>query len=242
MRYMGGKSRIAQQLSEVMLENSHNRIRYVEPFVGGGAVAAKMGHQFKEALYGDMHEDLILMWQAVLEGWVPPNDVTPDEYAALRTAEPSALRGFVGMGGSFGGKWFGGYAKGGFQSDGTPRNHQAESSRAVIKVGEGMRAQAATRAFHGDYSNFAIYGNEVVYCDPPYADSTGYSTGDFDSATFWETMREWSNLGAEVFVSEYSAPEDFECLWSKDLIVQVKRGDEQRHTNTEKLFRWKGVK
>jgi DNA adenine methylase len=238
---MGGKSRVAKQLSEVMLSASTNRVRYVEPFVGGGAVASKMGNHFKEALYGDAHQDLMLMWQAVLEtDWLPPLLVTEAEYKELRHAEPSALRGFVGMGGSFGGKWFGGYAKGGFTSKGEPRNHQAESARAVLKVSEGMRAQAETRAVWGSYTDITPYGNEVIYCDPPYADSTGYSTGDFDSGRFWDTIREWSELGAQVFVSEYSAPDDFECLWSKDLIVQVKRGDSQRHSNTEKLFRWKG--
>ena len=60
----------------------------------------------------DSHEDLILMWQALMRGEMEPfADVTEVEYAALKTAAPSARRGFVGFGASFGGGWFGGYGR-----------------------------------------------------------------------------------------------------------------------------------
>ena len=40
--------------------------RYFEPFVGGGSMAAEMGHKFDEAHYSDMHPDLMLLWSSLL--------------------------------------------------------------------------------------------------------------------------------------------------------------------------------
>lgn len=236
MRYLGGKSRIAKQLAAAMLAHTDRRDLYLEPFVGGGSVAAQMGHHFHDAFYSDRHPDLMMMWGELLGGWNPPTEVTVEQYKELRNAEPSALRGFVGLGGSFGGKWFGGYAKGGVTAAGTPRNHQAESARAVLKVAQGMKAKRVTTAQQLDYRQLCVSPDDVVYCDPPYAGTTGYSTGDFDSNEFWDTVRYWAGKGAKVFVSEYTAPDDFECIWSKELIVQANRGDAKRHTSTERLF------
>ena len=106
---MGGKSRISKELSEVILSHTDKRDVYIEPFVGGGAMAEKMSAHFAKVILNDLHEDLMLMWDAVLnKGWIPPTEVSFEEYQELRNAEPSALRGFVGFSCSFGGKWFGG--------------------------------------------------------------------------------------------------------------------------------------
>ena len=243
MRYVGGKSKIAKSLSEVILDRAQSRKFYLEPFVGGGSVFPQLAPHFEWSVAGDKHLDLVLMWNAVIQdGWVPPMQVSEDDYALLKTAEPSALRGFVGMGGSFGGKWFGGYARGGFNSDGSPRNHQAESARAVLKIQETL-----TRVNVGQFRNWS-YGQwnpvpgTVVYCDPPYASTQGYSTGGFPHEEFWETVRRWSRSGCEVFVSEYSAPADFESIWSKGKRMTLTQPKQGRPVNTENLFIFKGDK
>lgn len=76
--------------------------------------------------------------------------------------------------------------------------------------------------------------NALIYCDPPYVDTTKYSTGKFNTNHFWETVREWSQNNI-VFVSEYKAPDDFTAVWQKEikLAVRSKDGCEPR---TEKLF------
>ena len=237
MRYMGGKSRIAKEITKVMLELSDKREVYVEPFLGGGAVAEHMCPHFEAKYLSDAHEDLMLMWQALLEGWEPPEVVTPAEYAALRDAEPSALRGFVGFGGSFGGKWFGGFAKGGFQANGEPRNHQAESKRNLLKGAAKLRGAKVSAA--GYQTLPTVPAAPLIYCDPPYAGTTSYSTDSFDSAAFWAKAQEWAEKGADVFVSEYSAPEGWDCVYVRDLKVSTNTAD-NRHTATEKLFRWVG--
>lgn len=235
MRYLGGKQRIAKDLRNVILGLTDNRGTYVEPFLGGGAVAEVMVPEFEHAFLSDVHLDLILMWDAAANAeWNPPDVVTEDEYHALRHAEATPLRGFVGMGGSFGGKWFGGYARGGFNSDGTPRNHQAESARSVRKTAERLRGATIYLA---DYMNLMpVPTTPVIYCDPPYAKTTTYSTGDFDSGAFWRKATWWAKRGYDVFVSEYCAPNGWICVWEKPLKVQAVRGDNVRGTNTERLF------
>jgi DNA adenine methylase len=56
-----------------------------------------------------------------------------------------------------------------------------------------------------------IDGACCVYCDPPYAGTTGYGVA-FDTPKFWSTMRQWRERGAAVYVSEYAAPDDWTCV------------------------------
>lgn len=239
MRYMGGKGRIAKALSNAILTTTTQRTTYWEPFIGGGAMAAKMGQHFQVVNYSDIHPDLMMMWDAVLNhDWQPPTEVSYEEYQELRYAtEPSALRGFTGFGGSFGGRWFEGYARGGHNADGTPRNHQSESARAVIKDAKTMRGSVETNIKQADALTIEPQAGDVVYCDPPYAGTKNYSRTDaFDHQRFWERATEWATNGAHVFVSEYSAPAGWEPIWEQPLRSSVRVGSAERHIATERLF------
>lgn len=112
MRYQGGKSRIAGQIAAKIRELHPKATEIWEPFCGGGAVTLALAKADFEVHASDSHEDLILMWQALARGETEPfADVTEVEYQALKTALPSARRGFVGFGASFGGQWFKGFGK-----------------------------------------------------------------------------------------------------------------------------------
>ena len=91
-----------------------------------------------------------------------------------------------------------------------------------------------------DYTSLAIPTESVVYCDPPYADTTGYKDS-FDSSRLWDWVREISKNNT-VYVSEYNAPADFECIWEKQtkssLSANGKSGGSK--ASTEKLFILKG--
>lgn len=239
MRYMGGKGRIAKKISETILNHvPHHSGTYWEPFIGGGAIAAKLGNQFDNAHYSDIHPDLMLMWQALHDGWEPPSIVTYDEYQELRYAsQSSALRGFVGFGGSFGGRFFEGYARGGHNANGTPRNHQAESARGLMRDAPKMRAKVTTTYRQADAITINPRAGDVVYCDPPYEGTKNYSRTDrIDHAEFWEIAKGWAERGVHVFVSEYNAPDDWECIWEQPLRSSVRVGSEERHIATERLF------
>ena len=63
-----------------------------------------------------------------------------------------------------------------------------------------------------DYCNYVYQDGDVVYCDPPYANTSKY-TVDFDNEGFWQWCR---TRNFPVYISEYRAPEDFISVWSKD--------------------------
>ena len=213
MQYLGGKARIAKEISAVMLASTPLRDTYVEPFVGSGWVAERMVPHFASSYLTDLAPDLILMWQRLLDGGDPPTEVSEEEYRALRDAKPSALRGFVGYGCSFGGKFFGGYARGA-----SGRNYARQAHDGLMrKVPKLLGSHVACL----DYKKLSIEAGVVVYCDPPYAGTTGYTAaGDFDSSEFWKVMDEWSSR-AVVFVSEYSAPAHWGKIWEKGVSVGV---------------------
>lgn len=107
MRYIGGKSRIARFLSPIILST---RPRFVvEPFCGALNVSLWLVKDDPTVVVyaSDSHSDLVSMWQAVKDGWSPPDSVSRDEYDRLREEAASPLRTFVGYGCSFSGKWFG---------------------------------------------------------------------------------------------------------------------------------------
>ena len=236
MRYVGGKSKIAGEISRAILGATVARGRYVEPFVGGGAMLGRMAPSFTESYVGDISE-VALMWRAVVSGWRPPTFISEAEYANLKGAEPSPLRAFAGFGGSFGGKWFGGYARGGLQSNGLPRNHQAESARAVEKVAKAI-AGLRVVVIPSDYRHWTPTQGDVVYCDPPYRSTQGYAVGAFDSDEFWRIAEKWARAGAHVFVSEYQAPEGWDCIWQKEHRQSLTRPEQGRGATVEKLFRF----
>jgi DNA adenine methylase len=79
-----------------------------------------------------------------------------------------------------------------------------------------------------------------VYADPPYANTTGYSFGkDFDTDEFWEYMRHISKNN-QVFISEQSAPSDFECVWQREIKRTLDVNKNNQPQKTEKLFVYRG--
>ncbi len=238
MQYSGGKSKSAKHLAEFMLTNRGDARGYLEPFVGGGSVFALMAPHFEAAVANDYSLDLVLLWRALAAGWVPPSELSEEEYERLKTAPPSPERAVAGFGCTFGGKWFGGYARG--ASSGKPGGYAAVAARGLEKKRAAFTDAHAI--MHGDYRNLApLVGPRIlVYCDPPYAETLGYAAaGAFDSSTFWQTVRDWTTLGAIVFVSEYAAPDDMACVWEKPRTMGMRTSEGEHRTVTEKLFTYR---
>ena len=70
--------------------------------------------------------------------------------------------------------------------------------------------------FHSSYDELEIPSNSIILCDPPYEGTTGYKDV-FDNTKFWNWCRQLSNQGHSVFICEYNTPDDFECVWEKEL-------------------------
>lgn len=226
MRYIGGKSRIARFLSPIILST---RPRFVvEPFCGALNISLRLVKDDPTVVVyaSDSHSDLVSMWQAVKDGWSPPDSVSRDEYDRLREEASSPLRTFVGYGCSFSGKWFGGYA-----SDPTGRNYAANARNSIERT-----RPLLERIVLGcsDYTQHVVPTEDyVIYCDPPYANTTKPGERQaFDHTAFWQ----WVNTReVPCYVSEYEAPADTCAVWQRDVKTDMHTtsGKAQR---VEKLF------
>ena len=231
MRYMGGKSRISKQIAEVLNSAIDKGTPFVSLFCGSCAIESKVQADVK--ILNDKHPYLIAMWQALQNGWMPPDVVTKEEYYRVKANmdENPALTGFVGFGCSFGGKWWGGYAK-----DKRGDDYCGQAKRGLFKDLPGVQSAIFTCL---DYHDVEIPDDAIVYCDPPYANTTGYTVGQFDTNEFWDYMRQLSKR-CDVYISEESAPDDFECIWSKEKVRTLEKSDNVGRVKVEKLFKYKG--
>ena len=231
MQYMGGKSRISKQIAEVLNSAIDKNTPFVSLFCGSCAIESKVQADVK--ILNDKHPYLIAMWQALQNGWMPPDVVTKEEYYRVKANmdENPALTGFVGFGCSFGGKWWGGYAK-----DKRGDDYCGQAKRGLFKDLPGVQSATFTCL---DYHDVEIPDGAVVYCDPPYVNTTGYTVGQFDTNEFWDYMRQISKR-CNVYISEESAPDDFECIWSKEKIRTLEKSDNVERVKVEKLFKYKG--
>lgn len=189
----------------------------------------------------DIHKELIAMFQEIQNGWQIPLHISEDEYNKVKDNKsefPDYYVGLVGFNATFGSKYFGGYARG-FKADKvTPRDIPNEALR---NLSEQIPKIMDVEFISGDYrdNQYSNLKNAVIYCDPPYQGTTKYATDSFDYEAFWNWVREISKDNY-VFISEYNAPDDFECIWSKNVTTSLKVHEHE--DRTEKLFTYKGVK
>lgn len=237
MQYMGGKQLISTRISEV-INHEISRIRggatFVSLFCGACSIESKIKADTK--ILNDKHEYLIEMFKALQNGYELPDEITKEQYEYIKNNldEDKALSGFVGFACSFGGKWFGGYAR----DDKRGRNYTQTGKRGLIKKMAGL--QNAT-FISMDYKEVIIPNGSVVYADPPYANTTAYgSKFKIDYDDFWDYMREISKNNI-VFISEEHAPDDFECVWQKEVVRTLDKNLQNRPKKIEKLFKYRNA-
>ena len=233
MRYLGGKSKIAKKITAAILAHTDRRGLLIEPFCGGGAMTAALAPHFDRVDASDIVEDLILMWQALQDGWQPPRVVTEAEHATIKHAPPSALRAFIRFGCSYGGVFSAGFARGNGQ------NYADESARALLRDVALAAKHTSFRVM--DYKKTAISAGCVVYADPPYAGKSGYQNA-FDNDEFWRIADGWAASGADVFVSEYAAPSGWPCVWGREMPLWMRGGKSVATKVVERLFFKPGVR
>lgn len=226
MRYVGGKHYIARWLERTIIPLTTGYQRYTEPFLGGANSFVVLAKHFEHIAGYDAHPDLILLLQAIGEGWEPPDTISRELYQQLRTQSYSALRGFAGFAASYGGKWFDQYSVKPYDKcNGTFRDFPGETKRALMEHKEVFgRATIENR----DYRELRFTAGDVVYCDPPYAGTMGYAGVNqmFLTDEFWSVAEGWNEQGALVFVSEESAPANWVCLASKEVGHRLRTGGE----------------
>lgn len=221
---MGSKARIAKDILPIILKDRKPGQWYVETMVGGANLIDKVECP---RLAADINPYVIEALKLIRDKPESlPDSITELDYQELKDKkELNGLTGVVGFGCSFGGKWFGGYAR----SD-TGRNYMLETKKNALNQSPLLKGIMFLPL---PYNCVDIPENSIIYCDPPYAGTTKYKDGFYHTA-FWEWVRIKSLEGHSVFVSEYKAPEDFICVWEKELTTSFSTSDNIKAT--EKLF------
>lgn len=234
--YGGGKSRIGKEVYEV-IKKIESKLEweaddFFEPFCGMLGVSIHAAAEDRHVTACDANKDIMLMWRAMQKGWMPEKDhCTREEYEKLKHSKKhSAERGFIGVACGYGGIFFAGY-RGYIYKD-----------HSALKMAKRVMRNKVLPYLHNftflparSYETFTKLKNLTIYCDPPYLNNNYASTNahfKFDHEKFWNIMRQWSKKNL-VIISEYEAPEDFVCIWSK--VVKPAHSKAAR-PHTEKMF------
>ena len=237
MRLHGGKARLGNQLATFMLEETKRRhyepLGYCEPFCGMLGVYRFALPFFQTLptcqtyLASDISTSLILMWQALQKGWVPPRKILPKTrfFKMKYSTVSSALKGYYGHFYGYMGKYFVTY-----DTAVTPES-AIRGAKKMSVIGKKMNDVCFT---YGSYNIQSNLKNFVIYLDSPYIEySQYYQEGaqrqpEMNFPEFWD----WCRLMAKtnlVFISGYSAPPDFKTVFE----IKAKTPSSYR---VEKLF------
>lgn len=207
MQYLGGKARLGKHLVAAM--DFAGCDRFSEPFVGGFNIIPHIPEGIQCAA-SDQCPGLIAMYRALQDGWLPPESLSEQSYKEIRKFGDihDPIWAFAGYGCSFGGKLWGGYARNGRGDD-----YAAQCRRSLIKkIPHIERTIFACCDFDEHYPRHSA----VVYCDPPYRMSTGYSGRRFDSGLFERYCTLAAQQGNRVYVSEFEGAYEWPVAWRRE--------------------------
>jgi DNA adenine methylase len=233
MKYMGSKRRIAKYISPIIQAHidSGQYKTYIEPFVGGANMIEHIVCDEKQG--SDTHKYLIALFNALQAGWEPPKEISETLYSLIKNhpdGYSDELVGYVGFQLFYGAMWFGTYR----------RDNQGKRNYSLEAYNNTMKQVPKILDVEFRWHSYTNWGPEncVVYCDPPYANTAKYkSTDDFDHAEFWQWCKKYAQpqYNNVILVSEYTAPEGIECIWSKEINSSLTK-DTGSKKGVEKLF------
>lgn len=199
---------------------------WVEPFVGSAKVISLVGGH---RIGSDVNHEMIALFKALQNGYEPPGEVSEEFYNEVKQNQdqyPDHLKAFISIGCAFSAKRWSTYAR-----NNRGNNYALDAKNSLNR----LRPLIENVEFlSSDYKDLKVPSNSLIYCDPPYKGTTGYGF-HFDHEEFYQWCRDKVKQGHLVFVSEYQAPEDFECVWSKR--VSVSAAEKKVSYKEEKLFR-----
>ena len=234
MAYVGGKSKGAEHIIAILNQKKYNNMPYLEPFVGYGHILRRVENK-KSYQVSDGNPLVVSLLQGVQNKGNKYPEISHEQYYKLKpkVGDTSFKRAIAAFCYSYNGKEWGGYTLA--SSCETRVNYPQERKNYydLLRKNEQFMKSKIT---HCDYKKWKPKGY-LIYCDPPYARTTGYSP-DFDHKVFWATMRKWSKNNI-VYISEYNAPKDFKCV-AKKAKTQSLNGKGAGKVVYEKLFRFKG--
>ena len=116
------------------------------------------------------------------------------------------------------------------ESLGSLQSLQSLQSLGRLQRLESLQSLESLQVTHKDYRQVELPVGCVIYADPPYKDTSGYST-DFDHAAFYS----WAvHCPRPLLISEYDMPREiFACIGE---MKHVARFSQSNKKNTERLF------
>lgn len=210
---------------------------YLEPFVGGANMIDKI--ECKNRIGCDIHKQLIALLQYAQEHESDlPERILEEEYKVVQNNKenyPDWYLGLVGFCASFGAKYFGGYAR-----DSKSDNSGKWSAGAIKNLKKQLPQIKNVKFRNIKFQDLLLdkIKGYVIYCDIPYRGTTKYKTEMFPYEEFYEWVKT-ASINNTVLVSEYSMPEEFTCIWSKEtrtLLDSNKNKDDDGNIRVEKLF------
>ena len=238
MKYMGSKNRIAKHILPIILKDRKENQYFVEPFVGGANMIDKVDGN---RIGADNNEYLIAMWQGLQENKSRPYLIEKELYSKARdffnksdySIFDKFMIGWIGWMGSYNGRFFDGGYSGHLVGKRDYITEQIKNTETQISKIKDVQF------VHSSYDELEIPNNSIIYCDIPYKDTKQYaSSKNFNYDNFWNWAREKSQDGHEVFISEYNAPDDFECIWEMEVTNSM--NTTKTYKPIEKIFKYKG--
>ena len=217
MKYMGSKSRIAKHIVPIIQDyiDQNNIKTYIEPFCGGCNIIDKIKCDTKIA--SDNHKYLIEMFKNMNKIQNLPDFITKEEYLNVKDCFNDKQNTYK--------DWYVG-------AIGFLANYYDKTKRNLLKQ---IPYLQDIDFLYGDYSR--LYTDRVdclMYCDPPYKDTTQYGTSkNFDHNKFGTWAKQMSEKNI-VLVSEHVAPDGWKCIWKHEVIRTIDNA--KRSKATEKLF------
>ena len=241
MRYQGSKTKMKKTIRQFVEENIAPNQLYVEPFVGGCNSFSEIKHPYKIGC--DANQYVIALWREIQNGTFEiPSEVSEELYYDIKenylnnTGKYSkAMIGYVGFACSYGSGWWNGYAH---YNEKKKEDHIKEAKNGLIKQINKFNNLNNCQFINCDYKDIELKSPSFIYCDPPYANTKQYES-NFNNEEFWNWCREKANEGHVILVSEYNAPDDFICIWSKNMQDGMATVNK---TKVEKLFILKSQK
>ena len=229
---MGSKARLAKHFKNIFQPLVDSGFQYAEPFAGGMNMICEIDGK---RLANDSNTHLIAMWEMLLKGWIPEH-VSKEQYTRIRDNFQDYEHykiGWVGFNCSYSGKFFAGYAGVTETKEGV-RDYQQEAIKNVLAQ---VKKLQGVQFSNLDYTKLSFEAKTLIYCDPPYRNTTGYRT-KFNHGEFYDWCRTMRGAGHIVYVSEYDMPSDFTCIFEQEvkssLSANGKIGGSK--LSTEKLF------
>lgn len=251
MKYLGNKQRIVNDILPILLQYNQNNT-FVDLFCGSCSVIQNVPASYYR-IANDKNKYLIEMFKGLVENEDGnnccnsfPTSINKLLYSKKRDLYNKEKKGlihisdkeyceigWIGWMASFNGRFFsGGYSGHNvIAKNGKPRDYITEQINNTTKQIPYLKGIE----FHsGEYFDLDIPQNSIVYCDIPYKGTKQYETSkDFDYEKFYQWCRD-NKEKYHIFISEYSMPSDFKCIWSKEITNAMNQT--KTYKPTEKLY------